>query len=243
MGHGGNGWVANAKAKGGHTLHTEGKLAEHVSVGQLEQGGRVHKASIVHGDHVDTVGEGQDAELLQQQGFGRSNLFVLLQQMHRVLDVNLSLDNLGGNVQGLQELGLGGLQSGGACRQVHVSRSQGSGLGSGGHTVSLQGGPQGGQVIVGEHQTNVSIDLVQQGEHLRVAIFSIGAQSLADQRVLAHQEGGFTTQLPAQVLELLGSNIVDGNQQNLGVLLHEVQKLGKVNLLAIHDEILEIQRV
>ena len=63
------------------------------------------------------------------------------------------------------------------------------------------------QVIIGEHETNVALDVREDFLQLRILV-KVPTNGLTDGSVLAHHDSGSTTQRDTDLLHLLRAHIV-----------------------------------
>lgn len=137
-------------------------LGEHVSV-------------IIGGVDLHTVREWLQVHFLQDNDLGLSDQGADLADGIILGDFNLSLNNLGGDGQSMEETDLRWIHTGGSGWQDEVDVGDGSGLGSGSNSVGLNNGFQFGNWLVGENEGdllfNVGQDGVQLGPGL-TAVFS-----------------------------------------------------------------------
>merc|ERR1719373_211065 len=139
--------------------------AEHgldVVVVDVEHLGRKHRAVVVHLLEHQTVAEGGDLEHVEEGGLGHAHLVAGRNQGHILNDLNGTLGNLGGDLQRLEERGLLGAHAGILGGHHHVEGGEGARLGRGLHLVGQQHVPHHRQVLVGEHEADVLLDVGQQ---------------------------------------------------------------------------------
>jgi len=82
----------------------------------LEEG-----AIVIHILHDQTVCEWLHAHLLEKSSLGRIHLHTLVKNVHIVDDLNLTLGNLGTDVQGLEERSLRRLERGDALFDDNIN--------------------------------------------------------------------------------------------------------------------------
>mmetsp|Transcript_4640 Transcript_4640/g.8861 ORF Transcript_4640/g.8861 Transcript_4640/m.8861 type:complete len:337 (-) Transcript_4640:64-1074(-) len=225
----------------------EGKLREHGDgganlggkniVGDVKDLGVKQGAVVV--DHLEakTVGEGADVELLEESGLGGANPFALGNEVSIVGHLNLSLGNLGGNLEGLEERSLSRVAASGALGDDDVAGGNAADTGRGGADVLFTDGADLAKVTVGEDEANVAL---AQGGKLAdgaagVLLLEV-LKDLAHHGVLAHEDLGLAAEANTGVLELLGTNVVDLDDKGLGVGGEERLHLLEVLLLAFTGE-------
>lgn len=91
---------------------------------------------------LHTVLKRLDVELLEEGGLGGLDLLALGGHLEILGDLDLSLDDLGGDVEGVEEVDLGGVETGGACGAGEVDGGDHTNSGLSGHLVGLDLDPQ-----------------------------------------------------------------------------------------------------
>lgn len=217
----------------------EGELREHGDGGSDLEGedvvGDVEDLGVEEGavviDHLEdkTVGEGGDVELLEEGGLGGSNLLSGGDEVGVVGHLDLSLGNLGGDLEGLEEGCLSGVASGGSGGDNDVAGGDSSDTGGGRADVVVDGGADVSEVSVGEDESDVS---TAEDSHLgdggvRVLLGKL-PEDLAHHGVLAHEDLRLAAESDPGVLELLRANVVDIDNEGLGVGAEELLHLLEV---------------
>eukprot|EP01085_Mycamoeba_gemmipara_P000876 Mycagemm_TRINITY_DN10317_c2_g1::TRINITY_DN10317_c2_g1_i17::g.876::m.876 type:complete len:343 gc:universal TRINITY_DN10317_c2_g1_i17:1031-3(-) len=211
------------------------ELCKNVSVGEVENLGTVDGASVV--DHAEdhAVGERLDVELGEESSLRLANLVALLQEEVVILDLDLALVDLGGNVERLEERSLGGLETGGASGDNDFVGSEGADLGRGLNAQTDDLVLHSAQIALGEHKADVATDvrhqLLKASRGRVLVLVEVATDSLADHGVLAHENDSLTAERNANALHVCRANIVGLNDEDLVVLLEELNKLDKVGLL------------
>jgi hypothetical protein len=132
----------------------------------------------------------------------------------------------------LEERGLGGIQASVArgdndinwSNQPNTSRSTNLVLG---HLLAdlLE-------VSLGEDEADVADEQVHERvEGVVPSLVSVGLDAAPDERVLPHEHHGVAPQPAADVLELLGADVVGEGDEHLGVLIEQAAQLAVVRLL------------
>ena len=122
-------------------------------------------------------------------------------------DLNGSLGDLGGNVEGLEEGGLLGPEAGVLGGDDDVQGSDGSGASGGSNLVGEEHVPDGDELVLGEDEADVSLDVVEQVLELGV-VDQVTLDGLPHHGVLAHEDDGVTPERDADLLHLLGPDVV-----------------------------------
>mmetsp|Transcript_53376 Transcript_53376/g.104395 ORF Transcript_53376/g.104395 Transcript_53376/m.104395 type:complete len:256 (-) Transcript_53376:79-846(-) len=200
--------------------------------GDVEHSHVEDAAVVVHALHLQPVHEGLQSELLEKSSLGGSHLEALLDDVHWLDDLNLTLGDLRSNTQSLEERSLGRVETAGSSRDMHVHGGDGSLPRCCGHFVGRHCLTHLVDVGNAEHKTDVELDLVDQVLVLRV-LLQLVPQATAHHRVLSEQKDGLASQGKAHLRHLLGPDIVAGHHQDLGVGLDEVGKLLEVDVLLL----------
>jgi hypothetical protein len=212
----------------------EGKaeLADDDIGGDVEDGGGEGGAVIVHKADTKTVRKGLDVQLVEEGGLGVTDLVASLHEVDGVGDLDLTLGNLGGDLEDLEEVGLSWVATSGAGRDVHVIGGNGTHTGRGGHAVSKNHVSHVSQAAVGEHESDVSLEVGKESldRVLGVLLQSV-VDNLADKSVLSHKNLGGTSHHDTSGVELLRTDIVHLHNKDLGVGGNEAVKLLKVQFL------------
>ena len=110
---------------------------------------------------VHFVLEGSDLQLIEESGLGSSTLLSVGDNLDGVDDLDLSLNNLGGNGQSLEERGLLGIEAGGSGGDDDIGGSEGSNSGGGLSDLGVEDGLDVEEVTVGENDAGVEDELVR----------------------------------------------------------------------------------
>ena len=109
---------------------------------------------------LHSVEEGSDLELVQEGSLTWGNLITISDDLDSVDDFDLTFDNLGLDVQGLEERGLLGVKTGWTSWDGHISVSKGADLGWGLSNLGVNDGLNSTEVSVGEDHADVKLELV-----------------------------------------------------------------------------------
>ena len=148
---------------------------------------------------------------------------------HLLVGDNLhgSLADLGGDVQGLEEAGGGGLHAGVAGGNNDIARGDGTNASRGLDAVLVKNGGDLGQIGVREQQGGVAsqeAELLALREERLVILGrgrALGAvlDNLRLQRLLAHDDLGLAAEVTANLVCLLGADVVHLAEHHLVVLV------------------------
>mmetsp|Transcript_11374 Transcript_11374/g.34183 ORF Transcript_11374/g.34183 Transcript_11374/m.34183 type:complete len:380 (-) Transcript_11374:27-1166(-) len=234
VGHRSLGGVVGGEGHGGDIGETGLHDLQHVLVGDVQHVGAVHAAALVHLLDLKAVREGLDAQLSQQGGLGGAHLLAGLHQLHVRRNFDRTLVNLGGNVQGLEEVGRRGVEASVAGRHSDVNGSDKTHTRRSTDLVGLDQLAGLVEVTLGEHHADVADQVGQDvGPPIVTGLLHIDADGALHHGVLTHQHRGVATETRADVHELLGADIVGVHQERLLVLLQITAQLGVIRLLLL----------
>ena len=106
-----------------------------------------------------TVGERRDVKQVKEGGLGGTDLGAGLNELEVGGDLNGTTGNLGGDTKSLEERGLTGLHTGVASGDVDITGGDGTGTGRGSDTVVEDEAADLLEVLVGENETDVALDV------------------------------------------------------------------------------------
>ncbi len=124
--------------------------------------------------HTET--ERLNVQLGKDSSFGVTDLLALFNDSEILGDFNLTLLNLGGDVQGVEEGNLRGIQTGGTSRDVNFEGSEGTDLSGGGDSVGFNDGLEVRDGGIGEDETDFT--LAQRQELFDLGV--LGVKSLSE---------------------------------------------------------------
>jgi len=154
-------------------------------------------------------------------------------------DLDGALVDLGGDVERLEEGGLGGVKAGGALGDGHRHGGDDARLGGRGLDELADDSVHDVELAVGEDVAHVADHVRQQA--LPLGVIAVGAHVLdaaADHRVLAEDELGLAAERDADVGDLLGADEVHIDQEGPRVLAQALLEVGEVgDLLAASDHL------
>lgn len=225
-----DGWVADRErdaCNGGDLAHES--LDQHF-IGDVEDGSIKDIALVVDGADGHSVREWRDVEHVEQGGFRGTYFAAGRNDLDVVDDFNCSTGNLGGDSKGLEEGCFAWLHAGVSGGDGDVDGGEGASLGGGLHAVVEDQGADLLHVAVCKDEANVSDDGGQQLLVLGVVVHAV-AQGAAHHGVLAHQNDSVAAHCFADLVHLVGADIVDRHDEHGLVLVQQRVELGKVLLL------------
>lgn len=133
------------------------ELLDDVIWGNRDDFGSQNATIIIDSDDLHTVGEGLDTQFLEEGGLGVGDSSTFLAHHEILGDFDLSLLDLGGNLQGVEEGNLRGVESSGSRRDDHIAWGNDTYLGGSLDSVSLDGGLEFVDGLISEDQTNLLV--------------------------------------------------------------------------------------
>jgi len=223
------GGVADLQRDGSHSSQSSGELAHDLVVIDVQHVNRELRSGIEDAINLQAIRKWLDVELLQQGSLRRSDFVSLLDQGHIVGDFDLALDDLGGDLQDLEERGLSGVAASGARGHTHIDRGNGADTGRSRHSVGQNEISDLGKIEVGEDKANVAGHLLgQSGVEVTRVRLQEASEDLAHEGVLAHQDLGLATHLLSGDVHLLGADVVHIYNKDLAVGVQHIGHPGEV---------------
>merc|ERR1719205_312148 len=187
-----HGGVSNGETHSGNIGDSGHELVLDVLVSDVQNGGVEHGSLVVHLLDDQTVAEGEDLQETEEGGLGGADLVTSGDDRDIVDDLNCTLGNLGGDLQSLEEAGLLRTHAGVLGGDGDIHRCNSSSLSGGGLLVGQQEVPDGGQLLVGEDEANVHLDVREQ--LLKVGVLlQLAPDDLPHHGVLAHEDHGLAS--------------------------------------------------
>lgn len=152
---------AGTKRERGHVLAVSLELFKDVVGGDVEHLRFEDRVAVEHLQDVHLVLEGPDLELIKEHGLTRGDLVTVGDDLDGIHDFDLTLDDLGLNVQSLEEGGLLRVHTSGTGRNGNIGVSDGTDLGGGLTHLRVDDLLQVLEVAVGEDHTHVQVELIQ----------------------------------------------------------------------------------
>ena len=97
--------------------------------------------------------------LAKKRSLGGADLISLLDEVDLVGDLDLALDDLGGDLQDLEEGGLARITASRTSVNAHIYRSDSTDTSRSGHSVSKNEIADFGKISVGEHEADIASHL------------------------------------------------------------------------------------
>ena len=157
---GGGGDVTGSEGESGDVLGTSGESFEDKLGGNGKDLGSVDVSVVVEALDMHLVLERSNLELVEEGGLSGGDLITFSDNLHGVNDFDLGLNNLGLDVQGLEEGSLFRVETSGSCGHSHITGGDGADFGWGLSNLGVKNLLDVGQVAVGENHTSVEVELV-----------------------------------------------------------------------------------
>merc|ERR1719242_930707 len=214
-------WISNLQTDSGNIGNSSHKFVLDVIIGDVKDLWAEHGALVVDFLDNQTVGEGGDLQHVEKGGLGSPDLVTNLDDGHILDDFNCTLGNLGWDLESLEEGSLLGTHAGVLCRDGDINRSNGTSLGGSLLLVGQKKISNNGELLLGEDESNVHLDVRQQLLELWV-LLDLSSDDLPHHGVLAHEDDSLASEGNPDLLHLLGSDIVSSNDEALGILFQEL---------------------
>jgi hypothetical protein len=240
---------AGRKGDAGQVVGASSEGSEDFRVGDFEDLGGDKLASFeeVLDDHL--VLEGENLQLVEKGGLGGVDSVIGDNDSDGVNDLDLSSDNLGLDVEGLEESSLLRVHAGGTCGNDDILGGEGTDLGGSLSDLGVEDLFDGGEISVGEDEASVANELVSDDRKLGTGLpdglsfLVVVVDSLVGLNlevgngglhvsVLSHDHLGVDgTELLSHDANLLGSNVVDFDEEALVVLKESFLEFGPTGRL------------
>jgi len=218
------GWVVKTEGEGGNVGNSSGEGLEEILWGGREELGVVDNTFVIDVGQLQSIGEWTKVKHLHEGGLGRTDTLTFLAEMDISQDFDATSGNLGGNVEGGEERGLGWLEGGDLLWDDNVLRSEDSSLGLGRNTGLQKLLTERGAVFLGENESDVVLDGREDGFPLWV-VDQLVLDGLSHESVLSQEDGGTTTETSTDLLHVVGANVIDGNHDGTWICLQEFHEL------------------
>merc|ERR1719251_157078 len=219
--------ISNGETHGSDIGNSGHELVLNVLVSDVQDGRIEHGSLVVHLLDDQTIAEGEGLQETEEGGLGGADLVTSADDRDVIDNLNCTLGNLGGDLQSLEEAGLLRTHAGVLGGDGDIHRGNSSSLGGGGLLVGQKEIPDGGQLLVGEDEADVHLDVGKQLLKFGV-LLQLAPDDLPHHGVLAHEDHGLASQGNPDLLHLLGADIVSTHDEAPRVLFQELGELGEV---------------
>jgi hypothetical protein len=210
---GDEGGVVESQRDGGNRLDATHEAINELRLINIKNIRRERVSLVVDLYHGHTVRERRDIQHVQERRLGRPDTRTSSDDLDVGHNFNGTTRDLGGDTEGLEEGRFAGLHSGVARRDNDVLGCERTRTGRGGDLVGDDNVPDFLEILGGEDESNVALDVGKEPLELG-ELAEDGAECTPDHGVLAHQDNAFTTEGLANLMHLIGTDVVDIDQED-----------------------------
>jgi len=214
----GDGRITDLKADSSDVGNTLGNNSANISKSHVENAALIDETVVVDDAGDKTIAEGTDIELGKKGSLRLTDLLTGVDKSGRGKNLDLTLDDLSTDVKSLEEGGLSGLETSGTSRDDNIIGSNSAGLGGG---TDLKRGDEVTdlvEVLVGEDETDVAIEVRKKVLNLRVLV-DVLTDGLAHHGLLTHEKDGLAAKDRTDLLHLVAADVVALDNDDLGILI------------------------
>jgi len=227
----GNGRIFDFQTNSGNVAESGSDEITEIFVGDVQNLGIVQRAIVIDLLDHKTVSERLDTELTQKSSFRGTDLFTDSDDLDIGGNFDGTLVNLGGDVKGLEEGGLGRIHTSTTSRDVDIVGGNETDTSGSTDLEFADDGADVREITLGE-DTDVAQKVVEERQPVVVAsAFTVEANATAEEGVLTHQDGGVGAESSTDVHELLGADVVGVDDESLGVGVKEFAQACVILLL------------
>ena len=231
--------MGNSRFDGISTFHRKGGKVSNTTSEKVHKASRVkvehrfgeHGSIIINLENIHTIAEGLDVHFFQKVSFGGGHLLSSGKNLNFLHDFNGTLDDLGGDREGMEEGNLRGVHTSGSCRDNHFALGNISYFGNSFTTVIEDDRLEVKHCFIGEDHTELSnhqflefsklrnsgtildkilIEFAILGERIDFQVKGdVDLSSFSD-----HQFGLVSEKISTDQLHLVRTNIVEGNHND-----------------------------
>ena len=220
VGEGSDGGEVDLEGEGGNASNTSRDSRDDLGISDVEDLRLEDVSVIVDLKDGETIREGLDVEELEERSLRRTDLISDADDGDVGGDLNLTLGNLGRDVKSLQERSLSGLETSVTLRNGDIERRDGSRLSGSGDADLHKLITAVRQLLLGEDETNVTPDVLQENLDGR-DLLQVITDGLTDESVLTHQDDSVSAGELTDTLELMRTDVVSIDEEDTRVLLNE----------------------
>jgi hypothetical protein len=239
VGNGSKGGVTSGQRDGSNLGDTRDEVGKQSLLLNVKDGRREAGTLIVDLDKSHTVGEGRDVQHVEQSSFGGTDLGALGDKVDVGDNFNGTTGNLGWDTKSLEERGLTGFHTSVTGRDFDINGSDGTSTSRSSNTVGENLLTDFLEVAVGENETNVTSDERKKTFVLGV-LRHVGLEGTTNHGVLTHQDNSFATERLTDLMHLVGTDIVNIDNEDGLVLFKKSLELGEIGFFGFtlrHDNI------
>ena len=234
MGNGNDGRVRESQGDGGDGFDTGQESVDQLGVGDIQNVGGEGVSGVEDLNDSHTVCERGDVQHVQERGFGWADPGTSGDDLHVGDNFDGSPGNLGGDTQSLEEGCFSGLHPGVSGRDNDISRGKGTCPSGGSYFVLNNEIPDVLQIARGEDESDVASDMGKEAFKLGV-VAKDRAQSTSDHGVLAHDDGTLATKGNANLMHLVGPDIVDVDHEDGSWKEHEFRHRNETRSMDVRN--------
>lgn len=224
---GSQGWVTDLQRSSGDLVDAGHESSSDIVFADVENGWFENGAFVEASLADQTVGKWRNLEHVQKGGLGRTDFVAGFQQVNRGDDFNGTSGNFGLDVQSLEKTGLFWTETGVLSLDGDIDWGDGAGSSWGSGLVPFDQVSDFFQITVGEAESNV-LDEKRQNFFVFWEFFHQTSDHFLHHGVLAHDNGGFSSELSSDVGELEGGNVIGVDQEKFGVVSDGGFELGEI---------------
>ena len=215
-------WDASTESETSEVLEAFVPLVLHNLVVDFQDRRVEDLTIIINNVDLNSVEERNDVELLEKGSLVGSDDLALLDELNLAGDFDLVLVDLGVDLEGREEGGRFWAEVGKHWLDGDVSWGDHAWL-SGGFALAVSEGLHDWlEVAVGEDETDVQLDVFDELLDLFILLF---VKETVDDGFLTKAQFGLATKNTTDLGKLVGSDVVDVNDQDLGVVLEQSLEL------------------
>ncbi|CAO0795535.1 unnamed protein product [Mucor circinelloides] len=205
--------ITNSERDGGNLTDSSQQVGNQLGFFNIENIGREERSSIVNLDNTHTISEGRDVQHVQENSFGRTDLGARLDKLDIRDNFNGTTSNLGGDTESLEERGLSWFHTSVTTGNDNISRSNGTSTSRSSNTVGDDLFTDILEVTVGENETNVTLNKVKKLLEFGT-LTNHTLQGTTNHGVLTHKNNSFTTEGETDLMHLVGTDIVNVDNED-----------------------------
>jgi hypothetical protein len=198
---------------GGNGLGTGEETVEKGLLLNVEDLGTENGTVVVDLGDGHTVSERRDVQHVQKGSLGRTDSVTGGNDLNVGNDFNRTSSNLGWDTKGLEERGLSGFHTSVTTGDVDIVGGNGTSSGGSGDLVGDDDFSDLLQVLVGEDETDVSLDVGE--ELLELGVFrEDNSETSSDHGVLSHEDDTSASERLSDEMGLLRRDVVDVDDED-----------------------------
>jgi len=219
-----NGGIADLKADSGDARNTKSEELLDVVETHIKNLAVIDKTVIVDNSGDKTISERKDVKLGKKSGLRSTDTLTSMDEDLIGKDLDLTLVDLSGNAESLEEGSLSGLHTSGTSRDNNVVGSNNTNLGRGTNLQRSDEVADLSEITLGEDETNVAVEVREEVLDLGVLV-EVVMDRTTNHGLLAHEKNSLATEGNADLLHVVAADIVALDEDDLGVLVDKGKEL------------------